>query len=218
MATIAPRPEGGERVLAPAGTYPARVCKFMNLGTRIQEYQGQPKDYPDTLINLTWELPTKLKEFTTKNDNGTEKVEEKPIVISREFTLSMGPKSNLRPIVEGIIGTTLSDDEAYNFDIESLLGMACLITINHKESSTGNTYAKVVSTAPLIKGMEVPEAINEKIIFDVNTATKEQIEALPQFLKYKVTISDEFKKRFVNTTSPVTTGTTESINPEDIPF
>lgn len=196
MATKATRPVGGERVIAPAGTFPARVCRFMNLGTRFQEYQGQLKAYPDTLINITWELPTEIHEFTKKNEDGTETTEEKPIVVSREFTLSMGKKANLRPIVEGIIGTQLTDDEAYDFELENLLGMASLITISHKEASNGNIYANVISTAPLIKGMTVPEAINKKVIFDVNLATKEEIDALPQFLKDKVVISDEYKDRF----------------------
>jgi len=218
MATKATRPEGGEKVLAPAGTHQARVYRFMNLGTRLQQYQGVDKDYKDTLINITWELPNELHEFTKKNADGTETTEKKPIVVSREFTLSMGSKSNLRPIVEGIIGTTLTDDEAYEFDLESLVGMASLVTINHKESSKGNTYAKLVSTAPLIKGMEAPEAVNKPEIFDVKTATKEEIEALPTFLKDKIFVSDEFKARFKAATSNKVDSPQEEINPDDIPF
>jgi hypothetical protein len=197
MATKANRPESGERVLVPAGTYPARVFKFMNLGARVQEYQGKPKDYPDTLINISWELPTELHQFTKKHPDGTETTEEKPLVISREFTLSMGIKSNLRPIVEGIVGATLTDEEAYNFDLEELIGMTSLVTISHKESkANGKIYANVVSTAPLIRGMSVSPAVNTPIIFNVSTATEEEIEALPQFLKDKVYESDEYKDRF----------------------
>ena len=234
MATKATRPEGGERVIANAGTYPARVFKFMNLGTRLQEYKGQLKDYPDTLINISWELPTELHSFTKKNEDGSETTEEKPLVISREFTLSMGSKSNLRPIVEGIIGTSLTDDEAYNFDLEQLVGMTSLVTITHRVANNGNTYANVASTAPLIKGMEVKEAVNKPIIFDVNTATEEDIEALPAFLKEKVYASDEYKDRFDKETANrraeiqnqidemrgvnSSAGADTEINPEDIPF
>ena len=233
MPTTAPKPEGGERVLAPAGTHIGRVYRFMNLGTRFQEYQGKTKDYPDTLINITWELPTELHEFTKKSEDGTETTIEKPVVVSREFTLSMGSKSNLRPIVEGIIGATLKDEEAYNFDLEQLVGMASLVTISHKESqSNGKVYANVISTAPLVKGMEAPTPVNETEIFDVNTATQEEIEALPQFLKDKIYVSDEYKDRFdrataekraeiqeeINKRRGVEPEQSEEINPEDIPF
>jgi len=195
MSTKANKPQA-TRTIAPAGTHVARVFKFMNLGTRFQEYKGVQKAYPDTLINISWELPTELNKFTVKKEDGTEEEVEKPFAISREFTLSMGSKSNLRPFVEGIIGTSLSDDEAYNFDIESLLGMTSLITIAHKVASNGNTYANVISASPLIKGMEEPPQVNESAIFDVNKATEEQIEALPTWLKEKVYESDEWKNRF----------------------
>ena len=234
MPTVAPKKEV-ERVLAPAGTFPARVFKFMNLGTRFQEYKGQLKDYPDTLINISWELPTELNKFTVKKEDGSEEEVEKPFAVSREFTLSMGKKSNLRPFVEGIIGTQLTDDEAYNFDLEELLGKACLITIAHRKSEkNGNTYANVISATPLIKGMEMPEAVNEQRIFNVNDSSLEDIEALPEWLRDKVKESDEYKERFDPATAERRANIEEElkkrgvsnedkypeeeINPEDIPF
>lgn len=184
--------------LTPAGTHVARVYGFLNLGTRLQEYQGQPKDYPDTLVRFTLELPLELNEFEYEDKDTGEKVKvSKPFVISREFTLSMGKKSNLRPFVEGIIGTSLTDAEAGAFDIETLVGMTCQATITHAKSKDGqNTYANLTSVAPLMKGINVPEPINEPKIQDVKTMTMEEINELPQFLQDKITISDEFKARF----------------------
>jgi hypothetical protein len=43
----------------------------------------------------------------------------------------MGAKGNLRPFIEGFIGTKLHDDEAYNFNLEDLLGDACLLNVVH---------------------------------------------------------------------------------------
>ena len=234
MPTTAPKPQGGERVLVPSGTHQARVYKFMNLGTRFQEYKGQLKEYPDTLINISWELPNETHKFTVRNEDGGEDVEvEKPLVISREFTLSMGKKSNLRPIIEGIIGTVLTDEEAYTFDLESILGMTCLVTVSHKEASNGNTYANLVATAPLVKGMVTPDAVNEQVIFDVNTASLDEIDALPDWLRSKVIESDEWKERFDPTVKEKRTeieeelkkrgvntdnSSDEEIGPDDIPF
>jgi hypothetical protein len=198
--------------LTPAGTHVARVFKFMNLGTRYQEYKGEMKDYPDTLINISFELPNELNTFTVKNEDGTEEKVEKPFAISREFTLSMGPKSNLRPIVEGIIGTPLTDEEAYAFDLESLVGMTCLVTIAHKKSKDGDrTFANLVSTAPLMKGMVAPEAFNKPVIQNVNDMTVEEIEALPEWLANKMKVSDEYKRKIGKVITPNTGEKVEQI-------
>lgn len=196
MATTAPVNKT-TYTLAPKGTHIARVYKFMNLGTRLQEYQGKPKDYPDTLVTFTLELPNEMNEFEVETDGVKEKV-SKPFVISREFTLSMGRKSNLRPFVEGIIGTTLSDEEAGSFDIEQLVGMTCQATITHEQSKTDpdRKYAKLVSVAPLMKGIVAPEPINQPVVQDVKTMTLDEINALPEFLQKKIRVSDEFKSRF----------------------
>ena len=62
MSTTAPVAQK-TYAIAPAGTHVARIYRFMNMGTRLQEYQGQPKDYPDTLVSFTLELPNELNEF-----------------------------------------------------------------------------------------------------------------------------------------------------------
>lgn len=210
--------------ITPAGTHVARVFKFMNLGTRFQEYQGVMKEYPDTLINLSFELPNEINEYEVEKDGVKEKV-SKPFAISREFTLSMGSKSNLRPIVEGIIGVKLTDEEAKAFDIETLVGMACIVNITHTKSQDGQkTYANLVSTAPLMKGMTVPEAFNPLVIQDVSDMTVEEIDALPEWLGNKIKDSDEFKRKIGTIITPNTGAAVkrpsyeEMINPEDIPF
>lgn len=206
MATIAPVPAKKEYPLIPEGTHVGIIYKFMNMGTRYQEYKGALKDYPDTLISFTIEIPDAQHEFTFKKEDGTEEKVMKPLVITKEMTLSMGSKSKLRPFVEGVIGTRLSDDEAAAFDVETLVGKACLVSIVHRTSKEGRVYANINATSPLIKGMEVPQQYNKNDIFDVNLVSEEQIDALPEWIKEKVIVSDEYKKRF--------SGLTE----EDVPF
>jgi len=198
MSTVAPVKSNKSYPPAPAGTHVARVYKFMNLGKRLQQYKGVDKAHPDTLVTFTIELPNELNEFEYEDkDTGETKKVSKPFVVSQEFTLSMHKKSRLRPFVEGILGTTLTDEEAGAFDIEELVGMPCQVTIIHNKSADGEkTYANIKSVAPLMKGIEAPEAINEPVKLDVKTMTKEEIEALPDFLRNKIVISDEYKGRF----------------------
>jgi hypothetical protein len=225
MPTLAP--VGGEKKawpIAPSGTHVARVYKFMNLGTRIQKYMGVEKDYPDTLVTFTLELPNELNEFTVKKEDGTEEKVSKPFVISKEFTLSMGAKSNLRPFVEGIIGVKLTDEEAKVFDIETLVGMTCLATVTHTKSKTdpNKTYANLTSVSPLVKGMVAPEQVNPSVIQDVKTMELEDIDKLPEFLQVKMKDSDEYKRRVGTIFTPNTGRANEPyvdvIGADDIPF
>ena len=89
---VAPRSQ--ERILAPEGTHKARLVGLVQLGTVPVEWAGETKWLEK--VRLTFELPEELHKF--KEDET-----EKPVVISQEYTLSMGEKSNLRPVVEGII-------------------------------------------------------------------------------------------------------------------
>ncbi len=212
MPIKAPTLSKKEHILVPSGNHVATMYRIMNLGTRFQTYKGEKKPYPDTLVNFTFELPNEMADFPDKDEEGKEIMVKKPLVITREFTLSMGPKSNLKPFVEGIIGTTLSEEEAPGFDLEQLLGLSCLINVIHKKSADGTkTFANIKGASPLLKGMEKPRQINENSVFDVNVATLEEINALPMWLRDKVKVSDEYRERFGGEEAP-------SIGPDGIPF
>lgn len=225
MPITASKPESNYK-LAPAGTHIARIFKIIHFGTLPYEYQGEQKTAK--FIRLYWELPTEIDKFTYKKEDGTEEEVEKPFAVSREFTLSMGSKSNLRPIVEGVIGTALSDDEAYAFDFENLLGKDSLITITHKKSADGSrTYANVTGTMPLMKGQIAPAAVNQAKIYDVNTISEEEVGEVPEWIREKMTESVEYKARFLkkagNTDVPYPDGpvddfTKEELDKSDIPF
>lgn len=172
------------KVLAPAGTHLATCIGLIQVGTVKTEYMGEEKWIEK--VRLTFELPTELHVFK-------EGEEPKPFVVSMEFSHSMGPKSNLRPIVEGIIGVDLKDEEAYSFDLEELLGKPCLITIAHQESKAGNKYILIKSTAPLMKGMEVPKQINPSRILTYEKWDAEYFNSLPDFIKDKMKESKQYR-------------------------
>lgn len=195
----APRPQS-TKTLVPEGTHPARVIGFIQIGTTDDTYLGQP--IKSNKIRLTWEFPDELKVFKEGED-------AKPLVHSQEYTFSMGKKSNLRPIVEGIIGTSLDEEEAYNFNFESLLNIPCLVSIKHGETKKGSQYAKVATTAPLIKGMNVKEAYNPITILTYGSWNDEKFLALPDFIKEKMMKSEEYKTM---------KGIVEEVDVDGIPF
>jgi len=188
MSLKAPRSQSSY-TLAPKGAHVARLYQLINIGTNEEEYMGEIKDL--NKVRLTFELPLETKVFK-------EGSEPKPVVISQDYTLSMGKKANLRRIVEGMIGTSLNDEEAYGFDVESLMGTACLLTIIHKTSKTGKERAEIASVSPLMKGQVAPPQVNPTKVLTYSNWDQEFFESLPEFLQEKMMTSQEYQAKFVS--------------------
>ncbi len=173
------------RVIAPEGTHHAICVGLVEVGTVDSEWQGETKNLHK--IRLTFELPDELHDF-----NG----EEKPLVVSQEYTLSMGEKANLRKLVEGIIGVAFHDEEAESFNIEELLGKNCLLAIKHKESKTGNKYVIISSASPLMKSMKDKKPFNPIKVLTYEKWDAEYYSSLPDFLKDAMKATPEYQKMF----------------------
>ncbi len=169
--------------IAPIGTHVATCYQFIHIGTVEEEYMGEKKD--SNKVYISFELPDEMQIFK-------EGEPAKPTVISQQFTFSMAPKAKLRPLVEGIIGTTLTDYEANAFDVDSIVGMSCLLNIVHKTSKAGKERAEIVSASPLIKGMKAPSPFNPTRIMTYQNFDQEFFEKLPQFLREKMESSEEY--------------------------
>lgn len=185
---------------APQGTHMARCYQLLQIGTIPEEYMGEMKELPK--IRLMFELPEETKVFKEGD-------EPKPIVISQEYTLSMGQKANLRKLIEGMIGTTLSDGEASAFDVESLIGMPCLLNIKHNTSKKGTIYSVIASASPLMKSQKAPEQVSASKVLTYDNFDQETFNALPDFIKEKMKISSEYKEKF---------GLVDDVKAEEIPF
>jgi hypothetical protein len=210
MALTAPRSNNKDYDPVPSGVHVARLFRIVHVGTVPDSYQGEPRQTDQVL--LTFELCAERRVFK-------EGEEAKPMSISTRFlTFSMGKKANLRKLVEGMAGISMTDDEAYSFDHETLLGDACLLTVVHVERD-GKTYANIQSASPLIKGMEAPPIYTAPKLMDVNTAAQEEIETLPDFIKEKIKSSEEYDKRFRQGRSMAQPlEVQDAITPDDIPF
>lgn len=192
------------RVLVPVGTHIARLIGLIHIGTVIENFPGKPPQAMQK-IRFTFEFPEEIHVFKEGED-------AKPLVHSQEYTLSMGKKSNLRPIVEGIIGTSLLDEEAYGFNMESLLNEACLVSIKHGKTAKGTDYAKIAGTSPLMKGQTCKMPFNELKVLTYEKWDEKYFETLPTFIKEKMQSSLEYKQM-----KGILPETTE-VDPNEIPF
>jgi len=201
---------GTKRELIPADTYVARCYSMVHIGTNEEVILGETKRM--NKVRLTWELPNEKREF-----DGV----EKPLVISKEYTLSMHEKSNLRKDLENWRGKGFSEDEAKAFDITKLLGVPCMLSVVHAVSKSGDKYNKIGSISKLMKGMECPEQFNQSFEFNyTDNFSDEAVDKFPDFIKDKIKSSDEYRelKAGVTDNEPDESQPDNEPESDDLPF
>lgn len=204
---------GTVRIPIPAGNYVARCYQMLHIGTVKESYQGEEKFL--NKVRIGWELPTELKVF--KEENG-----EQPYVISKEFTLSLNEKANLRKLLASWRGKDFTEEEAKCFDVTKLLGATCQLNIIHKPSKKDPSvvYEDVASVSPLLKGIKCPAQINPNQVLQYDDFDFQLYEKLPDFIKDKIRSSQEFTEMSnPNSVNVQQNGEQEYLEPiDDLPF
>lgn len=166
---------GGDFKRLPAGSHVA-VCNLVaDLG--MQPGSGQYPE-PKRQLLIRWEVPEERVEY----EKDGRKIEG-PLTISRTFTASMNEKATLRKLLENWRGKKFSDEEAGRFDVASILGKPCLLSVSETVKGE-NTYSNVSGVSPLIKGMVAPKPENELLYY----ASDDQraFEKLPKWVREKI--------------------------------
>jgi hypothetical protein len=199
-----------KRELIPAGNYIARCYSMIHIGTITEEIMGERKTL--NKCRITWELPGELRTFDQEKG-------EQPMVISKEYTLSMHEKANLRRDLESWRGKAFTDDQAAKFDITKLLGVPCMLNIIHKVTKSGNDFATISNISSLPKGLVCPAQVNPSFEFNFEDKFDEfQLEDFPDFIKDKIKASAEYlklKSAPIDLSTDENGGTDEG---DDLPF
>lgn len=185
MAIIAKSTGSTERTLAPIGNHIARCVRMIHIGTKEETIQGKVKKL--NKVKLSWELPDETHVF--KEENGAE-----PFMVSKEYTLSMSDKSNLRKDLESWRGKAFTEKQAAEFDITVLLGIPCMLNVIHKTSKAGNNYVLVSGVSPLPKRVECPDQIIPSFEFNYDEKFS-NLEQLDEWTKNKIKETDEYKEK-----------------------
>lgn len=174
------------RELTEAGNHVAYCVKMIEIGTCKETIMGAEKQLHK--VNLSWELPLVTKVFDEAKG-------PQPIVVSKEFTLSMGEKANLRKSLESWRGQPFTEEQAKSFDITVLLGKPCMINLTHKASKKDPTvkYDEVSAITPVPKGFPMPAQVNPSTELSYDKWDEKLYEALPQFIKDKMVATPEYK-------------------------
>lgn len=195
---------GGDFKRVPPGTHLA-VCNLVaDLG--IQPGSGMYPD-PKRQVVIRWEVPGERVEY----EKDGQKIEG-PQTISRTLTASMNEKAGLRKMLESWRGRKFTDEEAAAFDVSSILGKACLLSVTESEKGS-ETYSNVGNVSPLIKGMTAPGPENPLLYYGEDDAS--QLQAMPKWIREKIEKQLEPVKR---TEADIDAARADEFVDDDIPF
>ena len=186
MPLIAKEPETVERELIPEDTYHMVNQSVIDLGTQHNELFGT-----DTRrCMITFEIPELRIEVERDG-----KIVSLPKVISKEYNLSLHPKSALRKALELWRGRGFTPEELNGFDLSRLLGANAMVTVIHKISqTTGKPYHTIASINKAYKGLPKLEPENEILYFSFDD-DMEIPNNVPEWIVHKIMDSYEYQER-----------------------
>jgi hypothetical protein len=173
-----------------------------DLGWQKGSFEGKPNVLPKIILAF---------EINRRISSGHSRANER-FAISRKYTFSFGKRSNLGKDIESWLNRKLTENERKDFDIETMVGANCLLSIVHNEAANGNTYANIQSIMPIMEGMApmvaenkrgIPEWVQKQI--DV-ALTDDDASAL-----YERIAQQKAEENVPEETAP-------KINEEDVPF
>lgn len=177
MGRYAQETGGGDFQQAPIGTHVARCIRLIDLGTQAGEWQGKPNSRNQVLV--MWELPNETLEI-----EGV----AKPFIVSKFYTNSLGEKANLRHDLVQWRGRDFSPEELGKFDLQSILGAPCMISIVANDKGKH----KVGGVMKMPKGQQAPEAKNPLLAFWLDEFNQATFDGLSDGLKKIIQKSPEY--------------------------
>ena len=174
MATYASDTGGGKDFdPVPEGSHLAVCDMFVDLGLQDGHFGAKHKIY------LRWQIPALRLSYEKEG----EKVEG-PMSIGATYTLSLSEKSNLRPILQAWRGKAFTADELKKFDVTTVLGKSCMVTVTHEPKKDGGVYANVAAVAKLPTGIPAPALEGQPILYDADN--KDSWDDLRPWLQEKI--------------------------------
>jgi len=199
----------------PAGVHLARCIELIDLGTQTPD---NPQYNPSRKLLIRWELPD--TKYQIKDDQGNVK-EEKPFIVQAEYTLSLGDKSKLKPMLESWRGKAFSAEELEAFEVSILLDIPCQLNLTEKISKNDNKYMIVAAVMPIKMGTDIPKRVYELKKFDIDSFDQAIFDTFSEFVQTKIKASEEYAmKGSANAAQPTqetATGTEKPTAQEDQP-
>lgn len=169
MSLTVSAPKGGNFQPIPDGTYFGVCSMIVDLGAMYSERY----DKTQRKVMIAWELPEETIEINGKTERRT---------VSSRYTSTLGSQGNLRRDLAAWRGRDFTEEELDGFELKNILGKSCILTIANTKGADGKTYTNVMGIAKLMKGMTPAKLEKEPLLFDLDTATLDDVDALPNWI------------------------------------
>ena len=126
-------------VPAPAGVHAAVCCDAIDMGLVANRFQPDAK--PVSTVRLVWQIAEGM-------------ASGKPFLIKKDYRASLHEKAALRKDLEAWRGRPFTPTELLGFDLEQVVGAACMVNIIHKQGTKGGTFANIAGIMPLATGVQ----------------------------------------------------------------
>lgn len=128
---------GGNFTPAPEGTHNSVCVDVVDLGLLEVKWNAETKIQHK--IKIVWQIEE-------------DQADGKPFHVSKRYTLSLHEKAALRKDLESWRGRSFTEEELKGFDVENVIGVACILNVVHNATS-GTIYANVAAIMKLPKTM-----------------------------------------------------------------
>lgn len=179
--TISEKKESSVPILEP-GTYPAVCCQLIDLGMQYNEAWKTSS----RKVLVGWEVCGE-----TVMVNG----EAQPRIFSKTYTASLNEKAALRKDLNAWRGRPFTEEELQAFDLKSIVGAACMLTIVHQQSQNGKTYANLASIGGIPKGFPKPGLTVSPLIYDIDESDPATVDTLPAWIAEIIKKSPSYADR-----------------------
>lgn len=154
------------------GVYTAISSMLIDLGVQNSEKYGKSS----RKFIIVWNIEN---EYIEVNDK------KLPRVMSKEYTMSLGEKSNLRKDLQAWRGKQFTAEELDGFNLINILNKGCQLQILNTENN-GKTYTNIVSIMALPKGLEVTK-LDQTIVFDTyDESTWNNYPQIPKWMQERI--------------------------------
>lgn len=154
------------------GVYTAISSMIIDLGIQRSERYGKSS----RKFIIVWNI---LNEYVEVNG------EQLPRVMSKEYTMSLGEKSNLRKDLQAWRGKQFTPEELEGFNLLNILNKGCQLQILNTENN-GKTYTNIVSIMALPKGTEMEE-LEKTVVFDTyDETTWNSYTEIPKWMQERI--------------------------------
>jgi hypothetical protein len=117
-----------------------------------------------------------------------------PMVIGKEYTLSLSEKATMRHDLQSWRGREFTAKELEGFAVESVVGAPCMITVLHKTSAKKKVYAAITAISKLPKGAAAPAQVHKSIKYEIEDGGNEVYNSLPEWIRKKILACGEWTR------------------------